>query len=130
MRYLTHHFAHTATLARARRWLIQAGVSPDRILVHDQGLPWLTVAAEPAEVDSIKMIVRIAGINDPDGLPGLWDVPHNHPMEAVTHVETTTPPPHMRPSSFPLAWHAVDTAGDEGQREQIELQKTYLEMHP
>jgi hypothetical protein len=130
MIYLTHHFAHSETLVRARRWLMQAGISPDRILVHDHGSHRLTVAAEPAEVDSIQMIVRIAGMNDPDGLPSLWDIPHDPLVDVPTREETSEPSAVRPPSSFSLGWTAVDPALDELQRREIDLQRAYLEMHP
>jgi hypothetical protein len=130
MHYVTHHFAHSETLARARRWLIQAGVAPDRILVHEHGTPRITVAAEPTEVDSIQMIVRIAGMNDPEGLPGFWDVPHEHPADHTVREEAASSPAPLHPSSFPLAWHAVDGAPDVDLLEEIELQRTYREMRP
>lgn len=112
MHYLTHHFAHSETCSRARRWLIQAGIAADRILVNEQGLPRLTVAAEPGEDDVVRMIVRIAGMHDPDGLPGLWDVSHDHPATDIPPAEAPAPPPPTPSASFPLSWHSVD-AGPE-----------------
>jgi hypothetical protein len=130
MHYLTHHFAHSETLARARRWLMQAGIPRDRILVHDQGSHRLTVEAEPAEVDSIEMIVRIAAMNDPDGLPGLWNLPYDPPVAEAIHKDRAEPSAPRPPSSFSLGWTATDPALDESQRREIELQRAYLEMHP
>ena len=92
---------------------MQAGITPDRILVNENGLPRLTVAAEPDEFDSIRMIVRIAGMTDPDGLPALWDVPHDHPTHAAHPGHAAVAPPPPAPSSFALSWHPVDV-GAEG----------------
>ena len=85
MRYLTHQFAHSETLDRARRWLIHAGISPDRMEVHHYGVPRLAVTADAAEVQSIEMIIRIAEMNDPDGLPGFWDLARLDPVRCQGH---------------------------------------------
>jgi hypothetical protein len=130
MRYLTHDFAHSETLDRARRWLIHAGVSPDRMQVHRYGIPRLAVAAFPAEVQSIEMIIRIAEMNDPDGQPGFWDLARVHPVDAEGIPGVTAPAVAARPSSFPLAWHSVDLASDDEARPQVELQKGYREGRP
>ena len=57
MRYVTHQFAHSETLERAHRWLIHAGIAPDRMQVRRQGVPLLAVSAEPGEVNSIEMVI-------------------------------------------------------------------------
>lgn len=128
MRYLTHSFAHAETLDRARRWLIHAGVTPERIRVHHHGIPSLIISADPAEFDSLNMIIRAAEITDPDGLPGIWD------LARLPHSHEHTPEPLISPASmsavrpsFPLAWGVVDAAEDEELRSQIELQRTYCE---
>ena len=120
MRYLTHQFAHSETLDRARRWLIHAGISPDRMEVHRSSVPRLAVTAEAAEVQSIEMIIRIAEMNDPDGLPGFWDLARLDPGAAGAVAETATPLPPVTPATFALAWHAVDAAAEEELRGQIE----------
>jgi hypothetical protein len=130
MRYLTHQFAHSETLERARRWLIHAGVSVDRMQVHHQGVPRLAITAEPAEVQSIEMIIRIAEMNDPDGLPGFWDLARLEPAGPEVGEETATPTAPMNPASFTIAWHPVDATGDEELRTQIEAQKAYREARP
>lgn len=127
MRYLTHQFAHSETLDRARRWLIHAGVSPDRMQVHRQGLPRLAITAEPAEVQSIEMIIRIAEMNDPDGLPGFWDLARLHPADADGVEADGAAAVTANPSSFTLGWHSVDPAWDDQVRAEVELQKAYRE---
>ena len=128
MRYLTHEFAHNETLDRARRWLIHAGVSPDRMEVHRHGLPRLAVEAEPSEVQSIEMIIRIAEMNDPDGLPGFWDLARLEPTGPEAGEESSTPRPPVSPASFTLAWHPVDAAWDEELQSEGELPRDYREM--
>lgn len=128
MLYVTHHFAHSETLDRARRWLIQAGVSPDRMHVHRQGVPSLSVVVEPAEVDGIEMVIHAAENKDPDGLPSFWDLARLEPEElgnATEEVPTLTVP--ETPPHFVLAWHPIDTISDEEVGEQIEAQRAYRE---
>lgn len=128
MRCLTHPFAHAETLDKARRWLIHAGISPDRIHAHHHGMPRLTVVAEPGEMQSIEMIIRIAELNDPEGLPGFWDLARlktDGPPTPSEEMATGTTL-RCRPS-FPLAWRAIDEAGDEALRTEIERQKEFRE---
>lgn len=128
MRYLTHQFAHSETLDRARRWLIHLGVSPDRMQVHRHGVPRLAVAAEPAEVQSIEMIIRIAEMNDPDGLPGFWDLARIKPDDRASGDEAPTAAAlSASPASFTLGWHSPDSAWDDEVGAQVELQKAYRE---
>ena len=113
MRYLTHEFAHGESVDRARRWLIQAGIAPDRIRVHHHGVPRLTVAAEASEVDGIELVIHAAERCDPEGLPGLWDLPHVHEeCEDVVATPEVSPTPRV-PSSFSLAWHPDRPAVEE-----------------
>lgn len=128
MRYLTHHFAHSETLDRARRWLIQAGVAPGRIRVHHHGVPMLIISAETTELDGLNMVIRAAETTDPDGLPGIWD------LARLTHTDDPAPVDATSPAGipagtpcFPLAWGAVDGSEDADLRSQIELQRTYRE---
>jgi hypothetical protein len=131
MRYLTHQFAHSETLDRARRWLIDAGVSPDRIHVHRHGVPSLTVAVEPGEIDGIELVIRAAENNDPDGLPSFWELARLKPTEAPdVHVEVASYSAPGSLTSFELAWHPVDTNWDEETRRLIELQQDFREMWP
>jgi hypothetical protein len=114
MRYLTHHFAHSETLERARRWLVAAGVSPERMHVHRHGVPSLTVAVEPAEVDGIEMVISAAEHTDPDGLPSFWELARLEPgLVAYAPDVATTSTVSEPPPSFALAWHPVDTMWDQ-----------------
>ena len=75
MRYLTHQFAHSETLDRACRWLIHVGVYPPiGCEVHHHGVPRLAVAAEAGEAAERRDDHPVAEMNDPDGLPGFWDL--------------------------------------------------------
>ena len=131
MHYLTHQFAHPETLARARRWLINAGITPDRMQVRYYGIPNLAVAAEPGEVDGIEMVIRAAEINDPDGAPGFWDLAKVHATGPEMPEEVTARDEMARHNSFELAWHPVDSAWDtEVTTNEVALQKAYREMRP
>ena len=129
MRYLTHQFAHPGTLDRACRWLIDAGVAPDRIHVHRHGVPSLTLAVEPAEVDAIEMVIHAAENGEPDGLPSFWELARLEPDAEANHGDElgglTAP---VRVPSFRLEWHSVDPECDEETRRQIELQRAYRQM--
>jgi hypothetical protein len=129
MRYLTHQFAHPETLDRARRWLIDAGVSPDRMHVHRHGVPRLTVAVEPVEVPGIELVIHAAENDDPDGLPSFWELARIEP-DAVPRdrdgLDAPTVPEYR--TSFLLEWHPLDREFDEETRRQIELQEAYREM--
>ena len=78
MRYITHEFAHTETLDRAQRWLIQAGFDPNRIEVHHQGIPRIAVAVEPGEAAGVELVINAAESSDPEGLPSFWDLARQH----------------------------------------------------
>jgi hypothetical protein len=126
MHYLTHQFAHPETLARARRWLINAGITPDRMQVRYHGIPNLAVATEPGEVDGIEMVIRAAEMNDPDGLPGFWDLAKVHADGPAVPEEKTSGDVAAHHNSFELAWHPVDRSWDTGvSTNEVDLQRTY-----
>ena len=131
MRYLTHQFAHPETLDRAHRWLIDAGVSPDRMHVHRHGVPSLTLSVEPAEVDGVELVIHAAEIGDPDGLPSFWELARLEPDAVPSQRDelgaSTAPEP---VHSFALEWHPVEPEYDEETRRQIELQRAYCQMWP
>jgi hypothetical protein len=131
MRYLTHHFAHSETLDRAYRWLAAAGVSADRMHVHHHGVPSLTVAVEPSEIDGIEMVISAAENTDPDGLPSFWELAHLEPAQAAygLEAEATSTASRSLPS-FVLAWHPVDTIWGGETGEEAELQRDYRRIWP
>lgn len=131
MRYLTHQFAHSESLDRAHRWLISAGVSSDRMHVHRHGVPRLTVALEPAEIDGIELVIHAAENLDPDGLPSFWELARVEPNEHSTGqacVAALTSRGQV--DTFQLEWHQVDETSDEETRRQIELQRDYRQTRP
>ena len=131
MRYLTYQFAHSETLDRAHRWLVHAGVSPDRIHVHHHGVPSLAVAVEPGEVDGIEMVIHAAANADPEGLPSFWDLARLEPAAAATEPIVIASPITPTPlRSFVLGWHPVDAIWGEGTRREIELQDAFEQMWP
>ncbi len=129
--HLTHQFAHSETLDRAHRWLVDAGVAPDRIHVHHHGVPSLTVAIERGEVDGIEMVIHAAENTDPEGLPSFWDLARREPAAAATDPDGDASSTAPRPlPTFLLVWHPVDANWDEETRRQIELQGDFRQMRP
>jgi hypothetical protein len=127
VRYITHQFAHAETLDRAQRWLIHAGISPDRMQARHHGVPILAVAAEPGQVDGIEMVIDAAELTDPDGAPGFWQVARVEPTSTAIRDGTSSPEVRQREASFVLTWHPVDTIADEEVRSHIEQLKALLE---
>lgn len=127
MRYVTHQFAHVDTLERAKRWLIEAGVSPTRIEVHTQGVPRIAVAAEPGQTAEIEWIIDAAESSDPEGNPSFWDVARQR------HVYPASPAPAdasgaARSESFLVGWRPLDSAREVTQEStEIERQKAFRE---
>ncbi len=124
MRYVTHQFAHSETLDRARRWLREAGIAPDRMYVRGAGVPRLAVAAEPGEVDGIELVIHAAEMAHHLSSPshetrGEADSPAaGEPMDPA--------PPRRELASFALHWHPVDLAGDtEVVSAEVELQTAF-----
>jgi len=127
VRYVTHQFAHAETLDRAQRWLIHAGIAPDRMQARHQGVPMLAVAAEPGEVDGIEMVIDAAELADPDGGPSIWHVARMEPTGTAIREETSSREVRQGEASFALTWHPVDVIADEAARSQIEQVKAFLE---
>jgi hypothetical protein len=127
VRYVTHRFAHAATLDRAQRWLIDAGIAPDRMQARHHGVPILAVAAEPGQVDGIEMVIDAAELADPDGTPGFWHVARVEPTGTAIREGTSSPEAQQRQASFLLTWQPVDKIADEAVRSHIEELKALLE---
>jgi hypothetical protein len=124
VRYVTHQFAHSETLDRARRWLREAGIAADRMYVRRDGMPRLAVVAEPGEADGIELVIHAAEMAD-----HLSSLSHEAHREAVgpAAAEPMDPtPPHRELASFELQWHPVDQAGDtEVVSAEVELQTAF-----
>jgi hypothetical protein len=131
VRYITHEFAHTETLDRAQRWLIQAGFDPNRIEVHHQGIPRIAVAVEPGEAAGVELVINAAESGDPDGLPSFWDLARQH------HIYPENPEPAVdaaaesSSASFVVGWRPVDSENEVTQAStDVELQKEFRERWP
>ena len=73
---------------------------------------WPSPPSRPRS-ESIEMIIRIAEMNDPDGLPGFWDVARlEADLSGVIEDSRQLLRPWARPS-FALAWHPVDATSDD-----------------
>ncbi len=80
MRYLTHQFASTETLDRARRWLVHAGFDPSQIESLTTGVPRISIKVDPGEAAEASLIIDAAELSDPNGFPSFWDLarrPHS-----------------------------------------------------
>lgn len=110
--YVTHHFAHADTLARAERWLLQLGFKPGQIESHTEGIPWLSVLVAPERGEEARTVFSAAELTDPGGWPSFWELarmPHPHvPEGSVRH--DVQPQPQTAGRS-PIGWHP---ASDEG----------------
>lgn len=126
MRCVTHQFTSTKTLDRARRWLLDAGVAPERMLVQHQGIPRIAVAVERGEADGIEMVIRAAAMHDPGGLPGFWDLARLKPVHEDVIEPAESPPSASSPSSFVLHWEPVVPRLDEkAESLEVSLQMAY-----
>jgi hypothetical protein len=118
--YVTHEFAHIETLERVKRWLIQAGIDPNRIEVHTHGVPRIVVAVEAGQYAEVGQVIDAAELGDPDGRPSIWDIAR------MPHVHTEKPKPsgpaegasHSEPS--PVAWRPPDTPPENSGEPAVE----------
>jgi len=105
--YVTHHFAHEDTLDRAERWLLLRGFRPAQLEIHREGNLRITVVCPEDRAVEANLVFQAAEVNDPDGVPGLWE-------QARMPVATPTPhapgtPPDAQPSGPPpVTWHPQD----------------------
>jgi hypothetical protein len=103
--YWTHHFSHHDTLGRARSWIEQLGFAPDRIEVHADGVPRLTVTGTPHEIAEVGMLINALERSDPRGWPSFWDVAR------LNHVYPSARPEPAAPAAAAatvIGWHPPD----------------------
>jgi len=128
MRYVTHQFAHVETLARARRWLVLAGIDPTRIEAHTYGILRLAVAVKHGESAEVQRVIDVVESSDPDGHPGFWEMAslqHVHP-QAEADARTDGNATHSQ--SFVVGWHPQDADHEVVQTDTgVELLKRYQE---
>lgn len=74
MGYVTHQFANTETLDRARRWLVHAGFDPSQIETITMGAPRIAVRVGSGEAAEASLIIDAAELSDPHGNPSFWDL--------------------------------------------------------
>jgi len=131
VRYITHEFAHTETLDRAQRWLIQAGFDPNRIEVHHQGIPRIAVAVEPGEAAGVEMVLNAAESGDPDGLPSFWDLARQHHIYPENQEPAVDAAAQASSASFVVGWRPADSENEVTQAStDVELQKEFRERWP
>lgn len=131
VRYINREFAHTETLDRAHKWLIQAGFDPGRIEVHHHGIPRIAVAVEPGEAAGVEMVINAAESADPDGLPSFWDLARQHHIYAEDQEPAAEPAAQSSSASFVVGWRPVDSESEVTQAStDVELQKEFRERWP
>jgi hypothetical protein len=127
MRYLTHSFASSETLERARRWLVQAGFDPSQIEAITEGIPRIAIRVESGQAAEASMIIDAAELTDPNGLPSFWDLArqkHIHTDAAPATEPTLTEAEQSR--TFVVAYHVPDERPDLGSSvEAAQLREAY-----
>lgn len=128
MRYVTHQFSHVETLERARRWLVQAGIDPDRIEAHTHGVPRLSVAVEGAQAAEVQLVIDAAESSDPEGSPGIWDLARQQHIARQGVEHTVKPTTVAHSEAFVVGWRPQDTAREVTQTDtEVQLQKDFRE---
>jgi hypothetical protein len=115
MWYITHEFAHTETLDRARRWLRLLGFDPARIEAHSHGVPRLAVAVDHGEAAEVALLIDIAESTDPDGFPSISQPAQPRHVKAQPDMMGDSMQRAAKPASFAVGWHPLEAAGDLGQ---------------
>jgi hypothetical protein len=76
--FITHRFAHSETLDRARYWLTELGFRPSQMEVHATGVPHISLRAPLSEIAEAELLFAALESSDPTGRPGFWDtLPHS-----------------------------------------------------
>jgi hypothetical protein len=102
--YVTHQFAHTDTLARAERWLLQIGFVRDQIESHREGVPWLSVLVTPGRSGEAESVFNAAELTDPGGWPSFWELAQlRHPRAPAGGALHASPP--RGAGRTPIGWH-------------------------
>jgi hypothetical protein len=129
MRYVTHQFAHIETLARARRWLVLAGIDPGRIEAHTRGIFRLAVGVAAGESAEVQRVIDVVESSDPDGHPGFWEMArrgHHVDQQASTAASAGGSATHSH--SFVFGWHPQDANREWAQSDSgVELLKRHQE---
>ncbi len=115
MRYLTHQFANTETLDRARRWLVHAGFEPSRIEFVSVGVPRIAVKVGSGEAAEASLIIDAAELSDPHGFPSFWDLARRYSLLAKREPEPRPAPLVSRePGSFAVGYRVPDERPELG----------------
>jgi hypothetical protein len=121
VRYVTQQFAHPETLDRARRWLVQAGFDPSRLVVHTHATPRLAVAVGPGEGAEVELLIDAALASDPDGCPSFLDLAPQGQIDLRPEQpgDSVIQQPHS--NSFVIGWRPIDN--------DREVYQTTTELH-
>ena len=127
MRYLTHSFASLETLDRARRWLVQAGFDPSQIEAITEGIPRIAIRVDAGQAAEASMMIDVAELTDPHGLPSFWDLArqkHIHAVAAPAPEPSSTKAEQSR--TFVVTYHVPDERPDLGWSiEAVQLRDAY-----
>lgn len=106
--YFTHHFSSNETLTRALSWLTALGFAPERMEIHSEGIPRLSLAVDPLEWASVEMLLNVVERSDPEGWPSFHELAkklaHTH-VEAVPSAEPAIGHESHRTA---IGWHPAD----------------------
>jgi hypothetical protein len=128
VRYVTHQFSHVETLERARRWLVQAGIDPNRIEAHTHGIPRISVAVDGAEAVEVQFVIDVAESSDPEGSPGIWDQARQKHIERQGVEQIAAPKTAAHSESFVVGWRPQDAEREVTQTDtDVQLQKDFRE---
>jgi hypothetical protein len=115
MRFLTHQFAHLETLERARRWLVLAGIDPNRVEAHTHGNLRLTVLVEGGESVEVQHVIDVAESSDSDGRPSFWELASPRSVVPQSGAALTSAGIATHSRSFVIGWHPLDADRDQAQ---------------
>ena len=103
--YWTHHFAHHDTLKRARWWLERMGFTPDRMEVHQEGVPRIALIVSPFELAEVEMLIHAVERTDPEGWPSFWHLARQEHRGAAPAAEPALESPRRFEA---IGWHPPD----------------------
>lgn len=105
MRYLTHEFAHVATLQRARRWLEYAGFDPSQIEATVEGIPRIAVRLGPGQAAEAGLVIDAVELTDPQGNPSFWDLARQPHVRPEASAPAEQPAAAQAAGTFEIGYH-------------------------
>jgi hypothetical protein len=106
--YLTHTFAHRATLSRAHDWLTRVGFHPRHINADTPSAPRLMIPVEAESLAAAQMLINAAESADPDGFPSVWDKAEASHGALTERYHDSDSAWQNEPRSSVIGWHPLD----------------------